>query len=115
MPRLLFCLLTCTLFAQEAGDLAQSLKSPRQRIDALDSQIVKLLNERAQIVREVGEIKKRFHAPAGAPGREEEVLRQVASQARAPLTGDEMRKIYQAILAEMTSMEQREMASQPPK
>ena len=101
------------LLAQEPGDLSRALGSSRQRIDNIDVQIVRLLNERAVIVREVGIVKKRFHVSASAPGREEEVLRRISSQARAPLTGDSARTIYRTILAEMTSMEQREMEKAP--
>ena len=109
MPRLVFFLLTVALCAQETSDLTQALKASRRKIDYLDAEIVKLLNERAAVVREIGLVKKRYHAPAIAQGREEEVLRRVSSEARAPLTADDMTTIYRAILAEMTSMEQREM------
>jgi chorismate mutase/prephenate dehydratase len=96
------------LFAQNT-DLTGALNSSRQRIDSIDDQIVKLLNERAQVVREVGLIKKQFHSPASAPGREEQVLRRAAGQARAPLTGPAVEAIYKAVLHEMSAMEQAEM------
>jgi chorismate mutase / prephenate dehydratase len=105
---LLFCS-TLALFAQPSTDLTQALNSSRQRIDAIDGQIVKLLNERAQVVREVGLIKKQYHAPASAPGREEQVLRRVAGQAQAPLTPAAIEAIYKVILHEMSSMEATEM------
>jgi chorismate mutase-like protein len=102
-----FCL-AVALLAQNT-DLAQALDSSRQRIDAIDDQIVKLLNERAQVVREVGLVKKQFHAPASAPGREEQVLRRTAGEARAPLAPSAVEAIYKAILHEMSSMEAAEM------
>jgi chorismate mutase-like protein len=105
---LLFCAALC-LFAQPSTDLAQALNASRQRIDSIDNQIVKLLNERAQVVRDVGLIKKQYHAPASAPGREEQVLRRAAGQAQAPLTPSAVEAIYKAILHEMSSMEEREM------
>ena len=105
----LLCVLALGLFAQDQSELATALKSSRQRIDLIDDQIVKLLNERATVVREVGMVKTRFHAPASAPGREEQVLRRVSDQARAPLTAEAIRKIYQTVLAEMSAMEDREM------
>jgi len=108
---LLFCL-TTALFAQNS-DLTKALQSPRQRIDAIDGQIIALLNERAQVVREVGRIKKQFHAPASAPGREEQVVRRAASQARAPLTPAAVAAIYRTILHEMSSMEATEMEKAP--
>jgi chorismate mutase / prephenate dehydratase len=107
--RLVFCS-AITLFAQSTGtqpnlDLTQALSSSRQHINSIDDQIVKLLNDRAQVVREVGLIKKQYHAPASAPGREEQVLRRVSAQAQAPLTPGAVDAIYKAILHEMSSME----------
>jgi chorismate mutase len=109
---LLFCL-ALALIAQPGADLTQALNSSRQRIDSIDGQIVKLLNERAQVVREVGLIKKQYHAPASAPGREEQVVRRAARQARAPLTPSAMEAIYKVILQEMSSMEATEMLKEP--
>ena len=109
MRPVLLCVVVLGLFAQDQTELTRALSSSRQRIDHIDDQIVKLLNERATVVREVGIVKTRFHAPASAPGREEQVLRRVADQARAPLTPEAIRKIYQGILAEMTAMEDKEM------
>ncbi len=105
---LLFCS-ALALFAQPSTDLAQALSSSRQRIDSIDGQIVKLLNQRAQVVREVGLIKKQYHAPASAPGREEQVLRRVAGAAQAPLTPSAVEAIYKVILHQMSSMEATEM------
>jgi chorismate mutase len=112
MRPFVLCVAALGLFAQDQTDLTRALSSSRQRIDNIDDQIVKLLNERAVVVREVGIVKAKFHAPASAPGREEQVLRRASDQARAPLTPGAVRKIYQALLAEMTSMEDRDMHSQ---
>jgi chorismate mutase/prephenate dehydratase len=109
MRYILFCFSALALFAQQNTDLAQALQPSRQHINAIDDQIVKLLNERAQAVREVGLIKKQFHAPVSAPGREEQVLRRAAGQARAPLTAPAVEAIYKAILREMSAMEQAEV------
>jgi chorismate mutase / prephenate dehydratase len=108
MRHLLFCCSAIALFAQST-DLTQALEPYRRRINAIDDQIVQLLNQRARAVNEVGLIKKQFHAPASAPGREEQVLRRVAGQAQAPLTGAAVEAIYKTILAEMSAMEQAEM------
>ncbi len=104
----LFCF-ALSLFAQPSTDLTQALNSSRQRIDSIDGQIVKLLNERAQVVRDVGLIKKQYHAPASAPGREEQVLRRAAGQAQAPMSPSAIEAIYKVILHEMSSMEAAEM------
>ena len=108
MRSLLLCFAALTLFAQ--ADLNTALAPSRQRINDIDDQIVKLLNERAAVVHQVGLIKKQYHAPAEQPGRAEQVLRRVSGQARAPLPADAVRHIYQTIVDEMTSMEATEMA-----
>jgi len=114
MRYLLLCVSAVALFAQNT-DLTQALSTSRQRIDSIDDQMVRLLNERAQVVREVGLIKKQYNAPASAPGREEQVLRRVAGQARAPLTSQAVEAVYKTILREMSAMEAVEMekASKP--
>jgi chorismate mutase len=114
MRCLLFVCTAITLFAQNT-ELTSALTGPRQRINSIDEQIVMLLNQRAQVVREVGLIKKQFHVPASAPGREEQVLRRVAGEAQAPLTPAAVEAIYKTILHEMSAMEATEMdkASKP--
>lgn len=108
--RLLFLLVLGTaVFAQPSTDLNQALAGSRQRIDSIDSQIIRLLNERAQVVRDVGEIKQRYHAPASAPGREARVLQLAGAQAKAPLTPEAVEAIFRTILHEMSSMEATEM------
>lgn len=104
----LFLCLSIALLAQNT-DLAKALEGPRERINSIDDQIVKLLNERAQVVREVGSIKKQFNVPASAPGREEQVLRRVAGEAQAPLAASNVEAIYKSILHEMSTMEAAEM------
>jgi len=108
MRVILLGLLALSLGGQDQQDSSRELSLSRQRIDKVDDGIIKLLNERAAIVLEVGAIKEKLHLPAGAPGREEQVLRRVAEQARAPLTAEAARRIYAAIIAEMTAMEQRQ-------
>ena len=114
MRCLLFVCTAITLFAQNT-ELTSALNASRQRINSIDDQIVMLLNQRAQVVREVGLIKKQFHAPASAPGREEQVLRRVAGEAQTPLTPGAVEAIYKTILYEMSAMEATEMdkASKP--
>jgi len=109
-----FCFSAAVLLGQQNStppntELTQALSSSREHINSIDDQIVKLLNERAAVVREVGAIKMRFHAPTSAPGREKQVLHRVAAQARAPLTPSEVEAIYKTILGEMSRMEGAEM------
>jgi chorismate mutase-like protein len=112
MRCLLFFAALC-LFAQSSADLNQALAPSREKINSIDDQIVKLLNARAQVVREVGSIKRQYHAPASAPGREEQVLRRMSAQAQAPLSPSAVENIYRAVLHEMAAMEALEMEKDP--
>src|SRR5262245_24749451 len=63
------------------SDNPMSLDDVRKKIDAVDSEMIRLLNERADLVHEVGEIKKTAGQPIYAPEREEQVLRSLAAKA----------------------------------
>jgi chorismate mutase len=87
-----------------------ALADRRTKIDALDARIVALLNERAEIVREVGRIKKRSGLPATDTARVEVVLRRIAAANRGPLPNEHLRRIYETIVREMTAFEAADMA-----
>ena len=57
-----------------------TLPEIRKHIDALDEQLLRLLNERADLVHEVGVVKKAEGAQIYAPEREETVLRALAAK-----------------------------------
>src|SRR5262245_61045380 len=71
----------------------------RQRIDALDQQIVALLDERAQCARGIGEDKNRRDLPAFDPASEAEAPRAVRAASRGPLAPEALEAIYREILA----------------
>ena len=54
------------------------LEQLRVQIDALDHQLVDLLNARAKVVVEIGKVKQRRNEPIYAPEREKEVLQLLA-------------------------------------
>ena len=62
-----------------------SLDELRNRIDELDHQLVKLLNERAQVVVEIGNLKNKTDNPIYAPDREKEVLARITESNKGPL------------------------------
>ena len=63
----------------------ESLNALRSRIDALDSQIIDLLNARARVVQEIGKIKQLTNAPIYAPDREKEILDRIRQLNKGPL------------------------------
>jgi len=81
------------------------LPSIRAKIDALDSRLLELLNERASLAREVGEIKSREGLPIYAPDREEQLLRSLVERNKGPLRATAIFAIYREIISASLSLE----------
>ena len=64
----------------------------RKRIDEIDQQLVKLLNERSLCAVEVGKIKKVLRLAAWQPEREAEILRNVVKSNPGPLDDAAIRR-----------------------
>lgn len=73
----------------------------REEIDAIDRQLVKLLNERAQVVIEVGKYKKREKdaPPIYAPDRERMVLDKIKAQNQGPLPDKCLLAIWRELMS----------------
>ena len=85
-----------------------SLPEIRTKIDALDEQIIRLLNERADLVHEVGVIKKAEGSAIYAPEREEQLMRRLFEKARAlnsRLPDKAIRAIYREIISASYALE----------
>lgn len=84
---------------QTAAATPESLESLRQRIDALDQQIARLLQDRAEVSLRVGRTKREGDsAPIFVPHREAEVLSRVQG-VPGPLDGHALATIYREILS----------------
>jgi chorismate mutase-like protein len=77
----------------------------RERIDRIDSELLRLLNERAVEAQKVGQIKKRFHQPIRVPKREEEILKRLGSENSGPLPADAVGRIWNRLFEEMRNLE----------
>jgi len=82
-----------------------SLEELRRRIDALDSQIVPLLNARAQIVVEVGKLKQQSGVPIYAPDREKAVLERVRTINKGPLANRSLEAVYRELMSGSFALE----------
>ena len=70
----------------------------RERIDTIDCQLVKLLNERAACSLEIRVLKPEAKWGLYDPKREEEIFTNIAKCNDGPLYADDLREIYEAIL-----------------
>ena len=86
----------------------------RKKIDALDLQIVELLNQRAEAARAIGKLKEATDMPVYEPKREEVIFDNVRSHNRGPLPDSELVYIYQRVVAVMRCLQRNELASQQP-
>ena len=83
-----------------------SLAALRRRIDRVDDQLLRLLNQRARLVLGVAAQKARRQAEVYAPGRERDVLARLAKQNGGPLSPRLVRGIFREIISASRSLEQ---------
>ena len=77
----------------------------RQRIDALDTELLRLLNERATLAKEIGVIKNRASLPIYSPDREMKLLRSLIERSSGPLRPESIRAIYREIMSASLALE----------
>ena len=90
------------------------LRRLRQRIDALDRRIVGLLNERAELAREIGRAKTALGRRAIRDAdREREVLLRVTMANSGPLAQVDLLALYRRLMAATRSLEARDRERTP--
>lgn len=81
----------------------------RKRIDEIDQQLVKLLNERSSCAVEIGKLKRKLNMAAWQPEREKEILRNVVKTNSGPLDASAIRRLFERIIDEARSLERHAM------
>ncbi len=81
------------------------LKTFRAKIDGIDEQLVKLLNERTRIASEIGHVKRQQAGEIYVPAREKEVLQRVAALNDGPLKAESLSAIYREIMSAALALE----------
>ena len=76
-----------------------SLEELRKRIDALDTQLVQLLNERAEVVVQVGRLKNETDKPIYAPAREKQVFEKIERANTGPLPTKCLKAIWRELMS----------------
>ncbi len=83
-----------------------SLEELRQKIDTIDTELLKLLNERADVVHEVGVLKKREGLAIYAPEREDALLKSLVAKSDGRLPEKSIRAIYREIMSAALALEE---------
>jgi chorismate mutase/prephenate dehydratase len=82
-----------------------SLEDYRNRIDAIDRQMLQLLNERAECARQIGEIKRAENAPIYVPEREKAIFDKLTALNPGPLDSRAIQEIYREIISAIRALE----------
>ncbi|MEI6891986.1 MAG: prephenate dehydratase [Pontiella sp.] len=77
----------------------------REKIDSLDSEIIRLLNERINVVLEIGKEKKKVGAEIYVPSRERAVFDKIKKLNPGPLPDESAHAIYREIMSAALALE----------
>jgi len=77
----------------------------RNKIDAIDQQLVRLLNERGTAARAIGRLKQQTNLPIYEPQREQIIFDNVAKANAGPLSTADLHFIFQNIIAVMRAFQ----------
>jgi len=83
-----------------SGDIDQL----RTEIDALDAELLELLQRRARLAQRIGALKG--EAPAYRPAREAEILRRVAARGGDPLPAAALTRVFREVISACRGLEQ---------
>ena len=86
-------------------DALKALARYRDQIDAIDRELLKLLNQRTRVVEEIGQVKQEVQMPVYEPKREQDVFRNVTENNGGPLSTDALQRIFERIIDEMRSLQ----------
>ena len=88
------------------NDSNEKVTNPRAEIDAIDDQLLKLLNRRAEIALRAGAAKTRDDASLCDHNREREVLTRLARENAGPFDDESIYNIFQRIIDESLHLQQ---------
>ena len=82
-------------------DVREMINTHRQAIDALDADIIRILNERAELSLAIRALKPQARMELYDPEREERIFARLADLSEGPLRSGDIRAIYESILKVM--------------
>src|SRR6185312_15065677 len=87
--------------------LKQELAALRTKIDAADDGILRLLNQRAEHVRRVADLKTAIQVPFYVPSRERQIAERLAAANPGPFPSESIRSVFQEIFSACLTLEKR--------
>jgi chorismate mutase len=89
---------------------APDLDTLRRSIDEIDSRLLTLIEERVRLVLAVGDYKREHGLAIYDPERERKLLERLTNDARPPLEPGTVRRIFERLIDESRTLEQRHAA-----
>lgn len=90
-----------------------NINNPRAEIDAIDAEILRLLNRRAEIALRVGAAKSSVDTSLCDPRRETEVIARLTAENPGPFDATGIANIFQRIIDESLHLQQRRFQAAP--
>lgn len=84
------------------------LQELRKQIDPINIQILELLNKRATIAREIGEVQQELGTTFYDPQREAEMLTEIQQANEGPFSNDTIKKLFSEIFHATLNLEERD-------
>ncbi len=85
--------------------MSSALADLRIEIDAIDQELLALLNQRARVAEKVGEVKKREGTPFFRPDRVAKVIEKVQNSNTGPLKTDHIAAIWREVMSACLALE----------
>lgn len=83
-----------------------NIKELRNQIDQIDSQILKLMNQRIDIVLKIGELKSKNNDKIYVPHREKEIIERLQNQNKGLFPNSVLANIYREIISACRALEE---------
>jgi chorismate mutase / prephenate dehydratase len=85
--------------------MTPNLADLRIRIDTIDQQLLTLLNDRARVAEQVGELKKREGSPFFRPDRVAQVIAEIQAANTGPLKNEHVAAVWREIMSACLALE----------
>src|SRR5437773_2516699 len=82
-----------------------SLANLRNEIDRVDKDLVTLLNRRAELSLQIGQVKQKQGLEVWSPAREEEVVARALAASRGPMPPETLQLIFRELLSSSRSLQ----------
>jgi len=77
----------------------------REEIDRLDSELLRIFNERANLALEIGELKKGLALPVYDPSREKKIFQRMKEENPGPLDDQAIVRLFERVIDESRRLE----------